>query len=371
MRYKLKKLSDGEGIVNFSSSIIAIACGLLFGLAILLISNPAQAFSGIMMILQGGFTDGVQGIGQMLYLATPIIMTGLSVGFAFKTGLFNIGASGQFTAGAFAAVYAGVKFTFLPPGFHCLAALLAALLAGAVWGMVPGFLKAFFNVNEVIASIMMNYIGMYLVNMLIRQTVYDQVKNQTLPVAAGANLPKAGLDKLFPGTNINIGILIAVCFVILVHIVLNKTTFGYELKACGKNSRASKYAGINEKRNIVLSMAIAGALSGIGGALLYLADSGRYMQVLDVIAAEGFSGISVALLGLSNPAGILFAGLFIGHITVGGYNMQLFDFVPEVIDIIIAAIIYCGALSLLFKELINRLQMRRSCKSDKGKGKGS
>ena len=289
------------------------------------------------MILQGGFTDGIQGIGQMLYLATPIIMTGLSVGFAFKTGLFNIGASGQFTAGAFAAVFVGVKFTFLPPGLH--------------------------------SSIMMNYIGMYLVNMMIQRTVYDQVKNQTMAVADGANLPKAGLDKLFPGTNINIGILIAILCVILIYIILNKTTFGYELKACGKNPNASKYAGINAKKSIVLSMVIAGALAGLGGALLYLADSGKYMQVLDVIAPEGFSGISVALLGLSNPIGILFAGLFIGHITVGGYNMQLFDFAPEVIDIIISAIIYCGALSLLFKNLIYKIRMRKSAKKNKKEGK--
>ena len=366
MKDKCRNLFHGEGIVNFSSSILAIICGLLFGLIILFASNPGQAFYGFMMVLQGGFTDGIQGIGQMLYLATPIIMTGLSVGFAFKTGLFNIGSSGQFTAGAFAAVFVGVKFTFLPAGVHCLVALMAALLAGAIWGFVPGFLKAFFNVNEVIASIMMNYIGMYLVNMLIQKTVYDQVKNQTLPVAAGANLPKAGLDRLFPGTNINVGILIAILFVILIYVILNKTTFGYELKACGKNPDASKYAGINEKRNIVLSMVIAGALSGIGGALLYLANSGKYMQVLDVIAPEGFSGISVALLGLSNPVGILFAGLFIGHITVGGYNMQLFDFVPEVIDIIIAAIIYCGALSLLFRTLIYKIQMRKSKKGGGG-----
>ena len=371
MKDKCRNLFHGEGIVNFSSSILAIICGLLFGLIILFASNPGQAFYGFMMVLQGGFTDGIQGIGQMLYLATPIIMTGLSVGFAFKTGLFNIGSSGQFTAGAFAAVFVGVKFTFLPAGVHCLVALMAALLAGAIWGFVPGFLKAFFNVNEVIASIMMNYIGMYLVNMLIQKTVYDQVKNQTLPVAAGANLPKGGLDRLFPGTNINVGILIAILFVILIYVILNKTTFGYELKACGKNPDASKYAGINEKRNIVLSMVIAGALSGIGGALLYLANSGKYMQVLDVIAPEGFSGISVALLGLSNPVGILFAGLFIGHITVGGYNMQLFDFVPEVIDIIIAAIIYCGALSLLFRTLIYKIQMRKSKKSEAGKAAGT
>lgn len=212
---------------------------------------------------------------------------------------------------------------------------------------------------------MMNYIGMYLVNLLIRNTIYDQLKNQSKAVAAGAELPKAGLDKLFPGASLNIGILIAVLAVIAIYVILNKTTFGYELKACGLNPDASKYAGINEKRNIVLSMVIAGALAGLGGALLYLAGSGKYLQVLDVIAPEGFSGISVALLGLSNPIGILFSGLFIGHITVGGYNMQLFDFVSEAIDIIIAAIVYCGALSLLFKTTIHKMQMKRAKKAER------
>ncbi|MDO5410350.1 MAG: ABC transporter permease [Lachnospiraceae bacterium] len=365
MSNKIKKLFSGDGIVNFSSSILAIICGLLFGFIILLASNPSQAYNGFMMILQGGFTDGMKGVGDVLYYSTPIIMTGLSVGFAFKTGLFNIGASGQFTAGAFAAVFVGVKFTFLPPQIHWLVALLAAVAAGALWGCVPGLLKAFFNVNEVISAIMMNYIGMYLVNLLIRNTIYDQLKNQSMAVAPGAMLPKAGMDKLFPGASLNIGIVIAVLCVILIHVVLNKTTFGYELKACGLNPDASKYAGINEKRNIVLSMVISGALAGLGGALLYLAGSGKYLQVLDVIAPEGFSGISVALLGLSNPIGILFSGLFIGHITVGGYNMQLFDFVSEAIDIIIAAIVYCGALSLLFKNVIHRMQMRRAKKAER------
>lgn len=194
------------------------------------------------------------------------------------------------------------------------------------------------------------------------------LRSSSLAVAEGANLPKGGLDKLFPGASINVGILIAIGCVILIYILLNKTIFGYELKACGMNPDASRYAGINEKRNIVLSMVIAGALSGLGGALLYLANSGKYMQVLDVIAPEGFSGISVALLGLSNPIGILFAGLFIGYITVGGNNMQLFDFAPEVIDIIIAAIIYCGALSLLFKNTIYKFQMRKAKKAEKKSG---
>lgn len=363
MKNKKRNIFQSEGMTSFCSSILAIICGLFFGLIILLSSNPSQASGGFMMILQGGFTDGIQGIGQMFYYATPIIMTGLSVGFAFQTGLFNIGAPGQFTVGAYVAVLIGVKCTFLPAGLHCFVAIAGATLAGALWGMIPGLLKAFRNVNEVIASIMMNYIGMYLVNMLIQRTIYDQVKNQSMAVASTANLPKAGLDKIFPNSDINVGILIVIVFVILIYVILNRTTFGYELKACGKNPNASKYAGINAKRNIVLSMVIAGALSGIGGALLYLANSGKYLQVLDIIAPEGFSGISVALLGMSNPIGILFAGLFIGHLTVGGYNMQLFDFAPEVIDMIIAAIIYCGALSLLFRGMIHKLQARKNKKS--------
>ena len=355
-----KKLFKEESIINLSSSIFAIICGLLFGLIILIISNPAQAYGGFMMVLQGCFTDGIKGIGRMLYYATPIIMTGLSVGFANQTGLFNIGASGQFTAGAFAAVFVGVNCTFLPAGLHCLVAILAAMVAGALWGFVPGFLKAYRNVNVVIACIMMNYIGMYAVNLLVQKTVYDQKKNQSLPVASTAILPKAGLDVIFPGTNINAGILIVILCVILVYIILSKTTFGYELKACGKNPVACKYAGVNEKRNVILSMVIAGALAGLGGALLYLSGSGKYLHVLDEIAPEGFNGICVSLLGQSSPIGILFSGLFIAYITVGGENMQLFDFAPEAIDIIISAIIYCGALALLFKNVISKIKMKKA-----------
>ncbi|WP_330389684.1 ABC transporter permease [Cellulosilyticum sp. I15G10I2] len=354
MRAKKKNKTENKMLINFSSSVLAIIAGLLLGLLILLSSNPSQAFPGFLMILKGGFADGASGIGQMFYVATPIIMTGLSVGFAFKTGLFNIGASGQFTMGAFAAIFVGVKWAGLPGEIHWIIALLAAALCGALWGLIPGILKAFLNVNEVIASIMMNYIGMYLVNMMVVKNVYDQVKNQSMPVLKSAHLPKAGLDKIL-GSNMNIGIFIAILFVIIIYILIEKTTFGYELKACGQNPHASKYAGINAKRNIVLAMSIAGALAGIGGALLYLAGSGKYLQVLDVIASEGFNGISVALLGLSHPIGILFSGLFIAHITVGGYNLQLYDFVLEVIDIIISVIIYFGAFALLFKNVIHTL----------------
>ncbi len=303
-------------------------------------------------------------MGQVLYMATPMILTGLSVGFAFKTGLFNIGASGQFTSGAFVAVYIGIKWTFLPPSIHWIVALLGAILAGALWGMVPGILKALANVNEVIASIMMNYIGIYLVNMLIVKTIYDPLKNQTLPIAKSAVIPRGGLDKMFGVNNMNIGIFIAIVVVVIIYIILNKTTFGYELKACGLSPDASKYAGINDKRNIILSMVIAGALAGLGGGLLYLSGSGKYMQVLDILAPEGFNGISVALLGMSNPIGILFAGLFIAHIKVGGYNIQLFNYSTEIIDIIIAVIIYCGAFALMFKNLIYKLTRRNKMEKE-------
>ena len=348
------KLFQYEGITSFLSSLSAIAAGLLVGLIILLVSNSQDAFPAFVMILKGGFEDGSRGLAQVIYFAIPIIMTGLSVGFAFKTGLFNIGASGQFKMGAFVAIYIGIKWSFVPEEIHWLVALLGAMVAGAVWGSVPGILNAFFNVNVVITSIMMNYIGMYLVNMAIVKTVYDSLKNQTKPVLKSAVLPKAGMDKLFNTSNVSIGIFIVIIAVIAIYIILHKTTFGYELKACGSNREASRYAGINEKKSIILSMVIAGALSGLGGGRLYLSGSGKYIHVLDELAPEGFSGISVALLGMSHPIGIFLAGLFIAHLEVGGFNIQLYNFVPEIIDMIISVIIYCGAFALLFKQIISR-----------------
>jgi simple sugar transport system permease protein len=287
-------------------------------------------------------------------------MTGLSVGFSSKTGLFNIGASGQFIIGAYAAVLVGVKFNFLPGHLHWIAALLAAMLAGAIWGALPGFFKAFFNVNEVIACIMMNYIGTYLVNFLITKTIFDSLRNQTMRVADTANLPKMGLDMVFrDGYNVssaNSGILLAIIFAVLIYIILEKTSFGYELKACGFNREAARYAGINEKRNIIASMMIAGAMAGLGGAFLYLAGSGKGITVVDVLAPEGFNGIPVALLGLNHPLGIIFSGLLVAYLNVGGFNMQLYNFAPQVIEIIIAVIIYFSAFALLLKGIFASLE---------------
>lgn len=363
MKARIGKLVASDGMSSFLSSLAAILVGLLVGFVILLISNPSQAAGGFWAILTGAFADG-KSMGQVLYFATPIIMTGLSVGFANKTGLFNIGASGQFIVGAYAAILVGVKLNALPGLLPLVLALVAATLAGAVWGAVPGLLKAYCNVNEVIACIMMNYIGMYLVNFLVTRTVFDSLKNQSQRVGAAATLPKWGLDRVFRDGNAassaNSGIFLAILAAILLYVVLNKTKFGFELKACGLNRDASRYAGINENRSIVLSMVIAGAMAGLGGAFLYLAGSGKGIDVVDVLAAEGFNGIPVALLGMNNPIGIIFSGLFISYLTVGGFTMQLYDFAPQVIEIITAVIIYFSAFVLLLKGYLGQLTHRFS-----------
>lgn len=349
-----KRIEDRKALLNFSSSILAILAGFLFGFIILFATGPERAVDGFLAMLSGGFEEGITGISRFIYFSVPIIMTGLSVGFAFKTGLFNIGASGQFTIGAFIAIYIGVKWTFLPPSIHWLVALTGAFIGGAVWGALPGIFKAFANVNEVISSIMTNYIAMYLVNILVTNTVYEKVKNQSLEVAKSANIPKIGLEKIFPASTINLSIVIVILAIIIIYVLLEKTTFGYELKACGRNVDASKYAGINTKKNIVMSMVIAGALAGLGGGMVYLYGVGKHLQVLDIIAPEGFTGISVALFGQSNPFGILLAGLFIAHLKVGGTNLQLYGYAPEFIDIIVSSIIYFGSFTLLFKSSFSK-----------------
>lgn len=178
-------------------------------------------------------------------------------------------------------------------------------------------------------------------------------------MAATANIPKMGLDKIFPGSSVNGGIIIAIIVVILIYLLLNKTTFGYELKAVGFNRDASKYAGINEKKSIIMSMMIAGAIAGLAGGLLYLAGTGKHIEIKDVLASEGFTGISVALLGLSNPIGVLFSGIFIAYLTAGGFYLRLFEFSTEIIDIIVAVIIYFSAFALMVKMLIGRVQKAR------------
>ncbi|MCL1805624.1 MAG: ABC transporter permease [Clostridiales bacterium] len=371
---ELEKKKGIAGLLDMSSalsSFAAIAVGLVVGFVVLLISNPGNAVAGFLTLLSSGLGD-LKSTGQVLYYATPIIMTGLSVAFASKTGLFNIGASGQFILGAYCAILVSVKLAFLPGWMLCPLAIVAAVAAGAVWGAIPGLLKAWRNVNEVIACIMMNYIGMYLVNYLIIQTVYDQRRNITLAVPRHANVPTLGLDQLFRVGNspssANGGIFIAIIGAILIYIVLEKTTFGFEIKACGYNKDAAEYAGINSSRGIIMAMAVAGALAGLGGALLFLSGAGKGIDVVDTLAQEGFNGIPVALLALNNPIGVIFSGLFIAYLTVGGFNMQLYNYAPQAVEIIVSIIIYFSAAALLIKGFIQKIGKRGKEAEEKGGG---
>lgn len=357
-----------KGFMSILASLICIVIGLLVGFAILLFINPEQAFkNGFMRIIQGGFYMMPSGVGIMLANAAPLIMTGLSVAFAFKTGLFNIGAAGQYTLGAFGAIYCAIVL-----GLPWWACLLAATLFGAVWGAIPGIFKAYLNVNEVITSIMFNWIGLYAVNTIIygggKGIMYDVANTKTFILRTkfpNAVIPDLGLGSFFQMPSTTIAIFLAIVVAILVYVVIHRTTFGYELKACGHNKDAAKYAGINDKRNIVLSMVIAGALAGFGAGLYYLSGVAEWNpQASTALPIIGFNGIPVALLAANNPIGVIFSAIFVSHITVGGGYMPTKYFTKEIADVITGVIIYLCAFSLLFQHKLGGLFNRKRKKAE-------
>ena len=349
------------GSTSILASLISIGVGLIVGLVLLYVLNAKAAGGAFISLITTGFRSSDK-FAKVLYQAAPLIMTGLSVGFAFKTGLFNIGATGQYTIGAAFALIGAIQFQL--PWYVCL---LLALIGGAIWGIFPGLFKALFNVNEVITSIMFNWIAMFAVNLTINNLPMMLAKywggaqmDRTANLAdanPGALIPRLGLDVLMKSNYMNISIFIAIAFALIAWIILSKTTFGYELKACGYNRNASVYAGINAKQNIVLSMVISGAFAGVGGGLYFLAGTGQYTLLKQLLTA-GFNGIPVALLATSNPIGTIFSAFFVSYIQVGGDAMQP-DFVKEIIDIIISVIIYLAAFALLTRELLTRGKQRR------------
>lgn len=358
---KLNDITHSKGFSSFTAALLAIVLGLVFGFIVMLVADPGNAFKGFESVVSGGF----QRIGDVFYFATPILMTGLSVGFAFKMGLFNIGASGQYTMGMFFALYVGFMWD-LPRGIHWVVAILAGLVGGMIWGFIPGIFKALLNVNEVITSIMFNYIGMYLVDMLIQGngTMYVSSTTRTNYLPKHVQIPTLGVE----GSNVNFGIIFALIIGVILYIVLQKTTFGYELKATGFNKDAADYAGMKGKRNIILTMVIAGGLAGLGGAFAILAPSaiaGSSMtyEPINIIAANGFNGIAVALLGSAHPIGIIFSSVFISHIQRGGTLASLHGYKPEIIDVVIAVIIYFSAFAMIMNsglaKFLKNLRERR------------
>ena len=341
------------------AAILCILIGLAVGLIALFIINPEHAWDqGFMRIIQGGFYDFPYGVGRTLTNSAPLIMTGLSVAFAFKTGLFNIGAAGQYTLGAFGALYCALILHL--PWYLCL---LASALFGAVWGAIPGIFKAYLNINEVITSIMFNWIGLYMVNEIVyaRGTgaMYDVKSTRTwklVDTSPESVIPSAGMSELFHTPSTTIAIFLAIAAAVLIWVILEKTTFGYELKAVGLNKNAARYAGINEKKNIILSMTIAGALAGFGAGLLYLSGGAEWNPLkTTTLPAMGFNGIATALLAASHPIGTIFSSVFISHITVGGSFLPTRYFPPEIADLISGIIIYLCAFAMLFRGVIGRM----------------
>jgi simple sugar transport system permease protein len=390
-----------ESTQKILSSLISILFGLVVGAVVVLIVGIFNerislkgAWDGIRLIFIGILSTGRNAsgsltwgfnpasIGNMLFRATPLIMTGLSVALAFKTGLFNIGAPGQYLMGTLATLYIALSIPsgMMPGWVIWLLAFLGGVLAGMIWGAIPGLVKAFLNINEVLACIMTNWIAANLVtwafdvsnlkNMVegtksgyIYKTTYGLVDG-TYVDGAGIATAKLGLNKIFPGSQINAGILVAIVLAIGVYILISKTTLGYELKACGANRHAARYAGIHDKRNIVLSMALAGGLAAAGASLYYLSGNTEFFwSTYQSLPSTGFNGIPVALLALNNPIGVIFSAVFMAMLDIVGLQLtNLTAYNEYITDVIIAVIVYLSAFSLAIRMLIAGRAKKKAAK---------
>lgn len=362
-----------SGFQTIIASLLCIVIGLFVGYIVLLVINPGGAGKAITAILKNflyypSAAAATKYFGTTLVKASALLMCSLSVLFAYKVGLFNIGAAGQYVVGAGACLYFALNFGM--PWYVCL---LAAMLVAAIVGGISGVLKAYFNVNEVISCIMLNWIGLYSVNMLL-----TQVKEQSTPYTKalsssnkGALLPNLGLNQLFSNNEfVTLGIPLAVAMAILVWVVLEKTKFGYELRATGMNKHAAKYCGMREKRNIILTMMIAGGLAGLGAGIFYLTGIEQWMVQQTAVPAMGFNGIAAAFLGGLHPVGTIFSSYFIQHITSGGTYVDKTMYCTQISDLISAFIIYLCGFVLFFRIWLNRLLDKRDEKQAAKEQKG-
>ena len=377
----MKNLLQKDGTRKVLASLISIVVGLLVGAIVVLIIGLTKkeigvsgVWDGVRLILVGLLSTGREGgvltwgfnptsWGDMLFRATPIIMTGLSVAVAFKTGLFNIGAPGQYLMGTLASLMLalGIPSESVPVGLIWVIAFVGGCLAGAIWGAIPGMLKAFLNINEVLACIMTNWLAANVVTWAFDVSNFKNMVENTKSgyiyktTYNGVATAKIGLDKVFPGSQVNGGILVAIIIAVLVYILMNKTTLGYELKTCGSNRHAARYAGINDKRNIVLSMAIAGSLAGGGAALYWLAGNTEFFwSTYQSLPAAGFNGIPVALLAVNNPIAVVFSAIFMAMLDIVGLQLTGYTAYNEYItDVIIAVIVYLSAFSLVIQSKLS------------------
>ena len=352
-----KSILSNGAVQTLIASLFCIILGLFVGYIVLLIINPSGAGRAITSILKNFLyfprpEVALEYFGSTLAKSAPLLMCTLSVLFAYKVGLFNIGASGQYAVGAGFALYFAIHFN--APWWLCL---LLAMVGGAGLGAVSGALKAYLNVNEVIACIMLNWISLYAVNTVLTG-VKESSTTYTLPLRTNnpkALIPHLGLQHLFADNRyVTIAIPLAVVFAILVWVLLEKTKLGYELKATGLSVNAAKYAGMKEKKNIILTMAISGALAGLGAGFLYLSGIEQWSCAQTAVPNMGFNGIAAAFLGGIHPIGAIFSSFFIQHITSGGAYVDKMVYCSQISDLIAAIIIYFCGFVLFFKHCMNR-----------------
>lgn len=370
---KKNRLLRNSGVQSLIASMLCILAGLFVGYLLLLTINAKGAGEAIVTIVKN-FMYYPSGKAQLKYLGNtlvrtaPLLMCSLSVLFAYKVGLFNIGAAGQYVVGAGACLYMALGL-----GLPWWACLLGAIAAGALLGALSGLLKALCNVNEVISCIMFNWISLYGVNMLLTQVkeVTSPYTMQIKGINPGALLPTMGLGELFSKNQyVTIAIPLAVIVSVAVWVLLEKTKLGYELRATGNNKNAAKYAGMKENRNIILTMAIAGGLAGMAAAMLYLTGFEQWSCSQASVPTMGFNGIAAAFLGGLHPIGAIFSSFFIQHITAGGAYVDKTMYCAQVSDFITSLIIYLCGFVLFVKMAMNRRldksEERLAAKTEKG-----
>ena len=361
-----RNLLKNDGVQSLLASLVCVVLGLFLGYVVLLAINPAGAGEAILTVIKNFLTynrpsSQLKYLGNTLVKTAPLLMCALSILFAYKVGLFNIGAAGQYCMGAALSLYAALGL-----GWGWLPCLIAAMLGGAVLGAISGLLKSYCNVNEVISGIMLNWITLYLTNMLLT-TVKEDTSPYTLVLSTtnpSALLPSLGIGALFDNNQyVGLALPLSLVMALLVWVVLGRMKFGYELKATGFNKNAAKYCGMAEKRNVILSLMISGALAGMGAAMLYLTGYEQWQCSTSSVPAMGFNGIAAAFLGGLNPLGTVLASFFIQHITAGGAYVDKSMYCAQISDLISAIIIYLCGFVLFMKYAMNRSAAKREEKA--------
>lgn len=344
---------------NIIYTLIAILIGFVLGAIMLVVAkiNPVDAYT---TLFEGVFSKPKYIVWSIVY-ATPIIFTGLSLAFSFRTGVFNIGAEGQFVVGSLAACAVGILVD-VPKPLHILLCFVAAVAAGAVWGIIVAYLKVSRGINEVLSMIMFNWIAFYLSNYVMNFKILHKEGGgeATKDILASAKITLP-LDAKTFGPNVNWGIILAVVIAIAIYFIINKTTLGYRLRAVGFNKNAAEYGGISSNRAVMTAMAISGGLAGLGGAMQLM---GMSMRISQFSAQEGygFDGIIVALIGSSSPIGCIFAGLFYGAMKYGGSKLNLVGAPSEIIKIIMGFIVFFIAIAHVFKAIAAKRSLKKEVK---------